>query len=91
MERRNKGDNYPLLAKIKEKRPPNGDSQPYCEQRQILDDMQIGTLDVDRIMIPQAGWDDFVPGRLMSKRSVDDVNLNQDQDCVCEWMTGSEV
>ena len=88
-ERQNDYHDYPLLVKIKEKRKPNGNFQPYCEQMQILEDGQIGSLPVDRIMIPEEGSDDFSAGQLIKKRYKDDYDPNQD--CACEWMTGENA
>jgi len=81
---RNLYDDYPLLIKIEEKRKPTGNIRPYCEQMQILDNLDIvpiGT--VAQIPVPEVGAMDAPASRRLKRR---DDYLSQN--CACEWISG---
>lgn len=98
--RRNDYDDYPFLIKIKEKRKPSGNIQPYCQQMQILDDTNIVPIGaVERIPVPELEDTDGVLdlGKRL-RRSVhgvededDDFDIGIEEEgtaCACEWITG---
>lgn len=83
-KRRNNYDDYPLLVKIEEKRKPSGNIKPYCQQMQILDNLDIvPKLEVAKISVPEVEDKDPPSSKRMRRRG-DDV----DQNCACEWMSG---
>lgn len=78
---------YPRVVKIEEKREPNGNIQPYCEQMQILNNWEIVPRDaISRIPVREVGSEETSPfvSRRLGRRG-DDFHLHQT--CACEWIS----
>jgi hypothetical protein len=76
--------NYPLWVKLEEKRKPNNNIPPYCQQMRILDDWMI---------VPQEGVQiinisEIEPSGSGSEKrdDMDGSTAALDSNCVCEWL-----
>lgn len=77
-------ENYPLLIKLEEKRKPENNIQPYCQQMRILDNgdvvVQEGVLIINVTETEPSG---------SSSRKRDDMDgstASLASNCVCEWL-----
>jgi hypothetical protein len=76
--------NYPLWIKMEEKRKPENNIQPYCQQMRILD---------SGLIVPQEGVSiinvtEIEPSSSSTQKrgSVDGSTAALGSDCVCEWL-----
>ncbi len=72
--------------KVEEKRKPGGNSAPYCQQMQVLDNNQIVPVpSVARILIQETeDIDAPYRNRFRRRGDIEDVS----RDCCCEWISG---
>jgi hypothetical protein len=76
--------NYPLWVKMEEKRKPENNIQPYCQQMRILD---------SGLIVPQEGVSiinvtEIEPSSSSSQKrdSMDGSTTSLGSNCVCEWL-----
>ena len=76
--------NYPLWIKMEEKRKPENNIQPYCQQMRILD---------SGLIVPQEGVSiinvtEIEPGSSSTQKrgSMDGSTTALRSNCVCEWL-----
>jgi hypothetical protein len=86
--------NYPKLAKMVEKRKPDDNVPPYCQQMQVLNDWQIVPIPtVATVAVDESEYSATpTPGRskmTVRKRSSDASNAAQElgSNCICEWFS----
>ena len=68
-------EQYPLLVKIEERRLPNNDVEPYCQQYQVLDDLQ-------------ASWVGDVSGNPIILPLSEMASTNSSETCRCQYSSG---
>ena len=82
--------NYPKLIKMVDKRKPDNNIQPYCQQMQVLNDWQIMPIpDVPTIYIEETDYSQAAAtgnSRMFRRRSGDTIQ-ELDSNCVCEWFS----
>jgi hypothetical protein len=83
--------NFPKLAKMVEKRKPEDNVQPYCQQMQVLNNWQILPIpDVPTICIEESDYKSAAATgdsrRTRSKRNGDTVQ-QLGSNCICEWFS----
>jgi hypothetical protein len=76
--------NYPLWVKLEEKRKPNNNIQPYCQQMRILDTRMIvpqeGVSIINVSETEPSGSDNYKRGEM------DGSTQSLGSNCVCEWL-----
>ena len=81
---------FPKLAKMVEKRKPNDNVQPYCQQMQVLNDWQIMPIpDVPTVSIEESDYSQAAAtgdSRRAVKRNTDTVQ-QLSSNCLCEWFS----
>jgi hypothetical protein len=81
---------FPKLAKMVEKRKPDNNVQPYCQQMQVLNNWQIMAIpDVPTICIEESDYSQAAAtggSRRMHKRDTDTVQ-QLSSNCICEWFS----
>jgi len=77
--------NYPLWIKMEEKRKPENNIQPYCQQMRVLD---------SGLIVPQEGVSiinvtEIEPSSSSTQKrgSMDGSTTELGSNCVCEWLT----
>jgi hypothetical protein len=83
--------NFPKLAKMVEKRKPDDNVQPYCQQMQVLNNWQIMPIpDVPTICIEESDYKSAAATgdsrRTRRKRNGDTVQQLA-SNCICEWFS----
>lgn len=83
--------NFPKLAKMVEKRKPNDNVQPYCQQMQVLNNWQIMPIPgVPTICIDESDYSSAAPTgghrMAMNKRNGDTMQ-QMASNCICEWFS----
>jgi hypothetical protein len=90
---------FPKTIKMVEKRKPNNNIGPYCQQMQVLDNWQIVPIpESDIVDVDEAQFDEFISGGQNQRRSTkygsmrrrDETDLIGDLEslCICEWRAG---
>jgi hypothetical protein len=76
--------NYPLWIKLQEKRKPENNVQPYCQQMRILETQMI---------VPQEGVSiinvteiEPASSNRYKRTNMDGTTTSLDSNCVCEWL-----
>ncbi|OAL36314.1 hypothetical protein AYO20_04472 [Fonsecaea nubica] len=83
---------FPKLVKMVEKRKPDNNVQPYCQQMQVLNNWQIMPIpNVPTVCIEESDYGTPTSGadsrrRMMSKRSYNTVD-QLGSNCICEWFS----
>lgn len=82
------GSLFPKLVKMVEKRKPDNNVQPYCQQMQVLNNWQIMPIpDIPTIPIEEKEYDANGSRRMaLRKRSADTVQ-QLGSNCICEWFS----
>lgn len=82
---------FPKLAKMVEKRKPDDNVQPYCQQMQVLNNWQIMPIpDVPTICIEESDYSSAAAtgGSRMSMRKRNGDTVQQmTSNCICEWFS----
>jgi hypothetical protein len=83
---------FPKLAKMVEKRKPDNNVQPYCQQMQVLNNWQIMPIpDIPTICVEESDFSAAATPTAGSRRAVmrrDDSTIQQlNSNCICEWFS----
>ncbi|EXJ57418.1 hypothetical protein A1O7_07766 [Cladophialophora yegresii CBS 114405] len=83
--------NFPKLAKMVEKRKPEDNVEPYCQQMQVLNNWQIMPIpDVPTICIEESDYNSAAAtgGSRMTRRKRNGNTVQQlASNCICEWFS----
>jgi hypothetical protein len=80
---------FPKLVKMVEKRKPDDNATPYCQQMQVLNDWQIMPIpDIPIINIDESEFSEAQPtSRRLLKRRGGDTTQQLNSNCICEWFS----
>ncbi|KIX99869.1 uncharacterized protein Z520_04505 [Fonsecaea multimorphosa CBS 102226] len=82
---------YPKLVKMVEKRKPDNNVQPYCQQMQVLNNWQIMPIpNVPTICIDESDYGTPTPGpskKRMIRRGPPNTVEQLGSNCICEWFS----
>ncbi|ETI25532.1 hypothetical protein G647_02305 [Cladophialophora carrionii CBS 160.54] len=83
--------NFPKLAKMVEKRKPEDNVEPYCQQMQVLNNWQIMPIpDVPTICIEESDYNSAAAtggGRLTRRKRNGNTVQQLGSNCICEWFS----
>jgi hypothetical protein len=81
---------FPKLAKMVEKRKPDDNVQPYCQQMQVLNNWQIVAIpDIPTICITESDYQASATGgsRMAARKRDPDTVSQLASNCICEWFS----
>lgn len=77
-------ENYPLWIKLEEKRKPENNIQPYCQQMRILDTQMI--VPQEGVPIINVSETEPTSSNHYKRAGMDGSTTSLGSNCVCEWL-----